>query len=155
MVTDLIQKLSISKPIYILGVSQGGFIGARMALLNPDIVQGLILISSSMYADTEETEKMGCPNIRKILEPWLKLISDKDHDNNPNIDFQVPSSFTDSLMKSLLDDHVPSETREFWLKVCIVIGTTSCIDTFFILKTILECQRHYTKMEHELCSISL
>jgi pimeloyl-ACP methyl ester carboxylesterase len=118
MVIDLIQKLSISKPIYILGVSQGGFIGARMALLNPDIVQGLILISSSMYADTEQTEKMGCPNIRKILDPWLKLLSDNDHDRN--IHFQVPSSFTDALMKSLLGDHVPPQTREFWLKVCIL-----------------------------------
>jgi pimeloyl-ACP methyl ester carboxylesterase len=47
----LLTKLGIDR-FYVLGTSQGGFIALRMALLEPQRIQGLILLGTSPYAET-------------------------------------------------------------------------------------------------------
>ncbi|CAF4192382.1 unnamed protein product, partial [Adineta steineri] len=54
MIIDVIKKLEIKGPIFIADLSQGDFIAARIVLLEPKLVQRLILMGTSMYAETDE-----------------------------------------------------------------------------------------------------
>jgi len=63
----LLTKLSIDR-FYVLGTSQGGFIALRMALLEPERIQGLILLGTSPYAESEQNKI----NIRRIRDKWCE-----------------------------------------------------------------------------------
>lgn len=65
---DIQDALNIAK-IYALGTSQGGFIVSRMAILRPDKILGIVPIGSSMFAETEDTRKLGCWNALEIFPP--------------------------------------------------------------------------------------
>lgn len=60
--------LNIAK-VYALGTSQGGFIVSRMAILRPEKILGIVPIGSSMFAETEDTRKLGCWNALKVFPP--------------------------------------------------------------------------------------
>lgn len=53
---------------YALGTSQGGFIVLRMALLEPQRVQGLILLGTTPYPETEHGKAI----IRRVRDKWCE-----------------------------------------------------------------------------------
>jgi pimeloyl-ACP methyl ester carboxylesterase len=63
----LLSKLGIDR-FYVLGTSQGGFIALRMALLEPQRIQGLILLGTTVYAQSEQGKIEG----RKKRDKWCE-----------------------------------------------------------------------------------
>jgi pimeloyl-ACP methyl ester carboxylesterase len=63
----LLTKLGIDR-FYVLGTSQGGFIALRMALLEPQRIQGLILLGTSPCAETQQNKI----NFRKLRDKWCE-----------------------------------------------------------------------------------
>jgi pimeloyl-ACP methyl ester carboxylesterase len=64
---QLLTKLGVDR-FYVLGTSQGGFIALRMALLEPDRIQGLILLGTSPSAETEQNKI----NFQKLRDKWCE-----------------------------------------------------------------------------------
>jgi pimeloyl-ACP methyl ester carboxylesterase len=63
----LLTKLGIDR-FYALGTSQGGFIAMRMALLEPHRIQGLILLGTSGFAESDH----GRIIVRRIRDKWCE-----------------------------------------------------------------------------------
>lgn len=63
----LLSALEITR-FYVLGTSQGGFIAMRIALLAPERVQGLVLLGTSAFAETQENKV----NFRRIRDKWCE-----------------------------------------------------------------------------------
>ena len=61
----LLTKLGIDR-FYVLGTSQGGFIALRMALLEPERIQGLILMGTSPYAESLHNKTI----FRALRDKW-------------------------------------------------------------------------------------
>ena len=59
----LIESL-IREPAFVIGHSEGGFIALELALVRPDLVRGLIVVSSASY-----TDEYG----RKLLAHWREV----------------------------------------------------------------------------------
>jgi len=57
---QVLDALSIKSPIFVLGTSQGGWITARMALLAPERITGIVPLGTSMDYESERTRKLGC-----------------------------------------------------------------------------------------------
>lgn len=59
---------------FALGTSQGGWIAARMALLAPDRIRGLLLLGTSMDCESADTRSRGAwdpvPFFQPFLEKW-------------------------------------------------------------------------------------
>jgi pimeloyl-ACP methyl ester carboxylesterase len=64
---ELLTKLGIDR-FYVLGTSQGGFIALRMALLEPQRIQGLILLGTTPYPETMESKM----KVRRIRDKWCE-----------------------------------------------------------------------------------
>src|SRR5215211_6385212 len=45
---------------FVLGTSQGGWIAARMAMLAPDTVKGIVPLGTSMDAESQRSRDLGC-----------------------------------------------------------------------------------------------
>jgi len=45
---------------FVLGTSQGGWVAARMALLAPDRIRGIVPLGTSMDAETPRSRELGC-----------------------------------------------------------------------------------------------
>lgn len=56
---QVMEALGIKKA-FVLGISQGGWITAGMALLAPEKIQGIIPIATSMDYESERTRNLGC-----------------------------------------------------------------------------------------------
>ncbi|RKH92440.1 alpha/beta fold hydrolase, partial [Corallococcus sp. AB038B] len=63
----LLTKLGIDH-FYVLGTSQGGFIALRMTLLEPQRIQGLILLGTSPYAESLHNKTV----IRTVRDKWCE-----------------------------------------------------------------------------------
>ncbi|KAJ4298802.1 hypothetical protein N0V88_003835 [Collariella sp. IMI 366227] len=57
---------------YCLGTSQGGWIVARMALLAPERVKGLVLLGTSMDGESVESRENGCWNAEGMLAEFYE-----------------------------------------------------------------------------------
>lgn len=94
---------------FVLGTSQGGWIAARMALLAPEVVRGIIPLGSSMDSETLQSRQLGCWDALEFCTPFIEAFADPVPD-----EWVVPEQFVDDTFDAALGGLSPDE-REFWL----------------------------------------
>ncbi|KAH6631345.1 Alpha/Beta hydrolase protein [Chaetomium tenue] len=71
MALQVMDKLGVDKA-FALGTSQGGWMVARMALLAPERIQGLVLLGTSMDYESADSRSKGCWDPKTLLEPFYE-----------------------------------------------------------------------------------
>ncbi|SEP54352.1 alpha/beta fold hydrolase [Amycolatopsis saalfeldensis] len=94
---------------FVLGTSQGGWMAARMALLAPDVVKGLLLLGTSMDFESPRSRDLGCWDAFAANSAVIDALAEPVGD-----DWVVPDFFVDAVLASGLGG-VPDDEREFWL----------------------------------------
>ncbi|KFZ23187.1 hypothetical protein V502_02339 [Pseudogymnoascus sp. VKM F-4520 (FW-2644)] len=97
---------------YALGTSQGGWIAARMALLAPERIKGIILIGSSMDYESPRSRELGCWDGPAACSGLVAL----NGDLTPAHDFEPGDAYYDFLMEIGFGKNVDKATRGFWAK---------------------------------------
>ena len=94
---------------FVLGTSQGGWIAARMAMLAPDTVKGIIPLGTSMDYESERSRSLGCWDGVEFCTPAIDALAEPVGD-----DWVIPTELVDAVLVEGLGDDVDSETRSFW-----------------------------------------
>ncbi|KAL4944193.1 hypothetical protein BDV06DRAFT_233786 [Aspergillus oleicola] len=107
---QVLEALGIKKA-FALGTSQGGWVVVMMALLRPDIIQGIMPLGTSLDSESERTRCLDCWDGAALLKPFIHSWS-VDH-STPN--FSPSDEFIAALISSGFN-HCSSETAAFWSK---------------------------------------
>jgi pimeloyl-ACP methyl ester carboxylesterase len=94
---------------FVLGTSQGGWIAARMAILAPGTVKGIIPLGTSMDFESERSRERGCWDGIEFCTPAIDALAEPVGD-----DWVIPTELVDAVLKEGLGDDVPPEERDFW-----------------------------------------
>ncbi|MEX1209616.1 MAG: alpha/beta hydrolase [Candidatus Nanopelagicales bacterium] len=94
---------------FVLGTSQGGWIAARMAMLAPDVIKGIIPLGTSMDNESQRSRDLGCWDGIGFCTPSIEQLSGAVDD-----DWVVPTEFVDAVLGAGLGDNVTDEERAFW-----------------------------------------
>ncbi|MFF7656736.1 alpha/beta fold hydrolase [Streptomyces sp. NPDC007983] len=94
---------------FVLGTSQGGWVAARMALLAPGVVRGLITLGTSMDFESPRSRDLGCWDGIGFNTPLVDALADPVGE-----DWVVPDEVVDAVLDTALGG-VSAEEREFWL----------------------------------------
>lgn len=106
---QVLEALGIKKA-FVLGTSQGGWITVRMALLRPDMIEGIIPLGTSLDNESERTRKLGCWNGPADLAPSIKAWTS----NEPVSDFEPGTDFSNFLIDIGFGKDCDKSTRQFW-----------------------------------------
>ncbi|KIX98659.1 uncharacterized protein Z520_05960 [Fonsecaea multimorphosa CBS 102226] len=109
MTLQALDKLGVEK-VFAAGTSQGGFIAARMALLAPERIQGIIAIGSSMDSESPRSRDLGCWDGPGATSGLVTLAGDL----TPAHDFEPGSGYCDFLMDIGFGKTVDQKTKDFW-----------------------------------------
>ena len=109
---QVLSELGITKA-FVLGTSQGGWITARMALLGPDVIEGIIPLGTSMDYESERTRTLGCwngpadlaPNIQKWTMHPTETASD---------DFEPGEEYSNFLIDIGFGKDCDQSVRQYW-----------------------------------------
>jgi pimeloyl-ACP methyl ester carboxylesterase len=93
---------------FVLGTSQGGWIAVRMALLGPDVVQGVIVLGSSMDFESPRSRELGCWDGITFCTPAIDALAEPVGDG-----WVIPVELVDAVLAEGLGE-VDEETRAFW-----------------------------------------
>jgi pimeloyl-ACP methyl ester carboxylesterase len=105
---QVLEKLGISSA-FALGTSQGGFIVARMALLEPDKIKGIIPCGVSFDYDSAESKRLGNWVVEDFCNPIIDSLADEV---GPN--WAPPDDYCNGLIDSSLGPKVSDAARSFW-----------------------------------------
>jgi pimeloyl-ACP methyl ester carboxylesterase len=94
---------------FILGTSQGGWIAARMAILAPGTVKGIIPLGTSMDVESQRSRELGCWDGIEFCTPAIDALAEPVGD-----DWVIPTELVDAVLKEGLGEGVPPEERTFW-----------------------------------------
>jgi len=94
---------------FVLGTSQGGWIAARMALLAPRTVKGIIPLGTSMDYESERSRDLGCWDGIAFCTPAIDALAGSVGD-----DWAVPVELVDAVLAEGFGEDVPPEERTFW-----------------------------------------
>ena len=94
---------------FVLGTSQGGWIAARMAILAPDIVKGIIPLGTSMDFESQRSRDLGCWDGIEFCTPAIDALAEPVGD-----DWVIPIELVDAVLKEGLGEDVPPDERTFW-----------------------------------------
>src|SRR4051812_31753878 len=94
---------------FVLGTSQGGWIAARMAILAPGTVKGIIPLGTSMDFESQRSRDLGCWDGIEFCTPAIDALAEPVPD-----DWVIPIELVDAVLKEGLGDDVPPEERAFW-----------------------------------------
>jgi pimeloyl-ACP methyl ester carboxylesterase len=94
---------------FVLGTSQGGWVAARMAMLAPDVVKGIIPLGTTMDYESQRSRDLGCWDGIEFCTPSIDALAEPVAD-----DWVVPGEFVDAVLGAGLGEHVPAEERAFW-----------------------------------------
>ncbi|QUH04010.1 alpha/beta hydrolase [Saccharopolyspora erythraea] len=94
---------------FVLGTSQGGWVAARMALLAPDVVKGLIPLGTSMDFESPRSRDLGCWDGIEFNTPTIDALADPVGE-----DWVVPDEFVDGVFNTAMGG-LTAEERAFWL----------------------------------------
>jgi pimeloyl-ACP methyl ester carboxylesterase len=94
---------------FVLGTSQGGWIAARMAILAPDIVKGILALGTSMDFESQRSRDLGCWDGIEFCTPAIDALAAPVGD-----DWVIPTELVDAVLKEGLGEDVPREERAFW-----------------------------------------
>ncbi|KAI2463719.1 putative alpha/beta hydrolase [Annulohypoxylon bovei var. microspora] len=103
------QGLGINKA-YALGTSQGGWIVARMALLAPERILGLIALGTSMDSESADSRTKGCWDPAPFATPFLQAWSS----STPTPDFVVGDDWIQPVLGLGLGSAATPAAMEFW-----------------------------------------
>ena len=104
---QLLEALGI-REAFVLGTSQGGWVAARMAVLAPDVVKGILPLGSSMDSESPRSRELGCWDGVAFCTPSIEALSAPVGD-----EWVVPEEFVDTVVASGLGE-VPEDERAFW-----------------------------------------
>ncbi len=105
---QVLDALGISEA-FVLGTSQGGWVAARMAMLAPDAVRGIIPLGTSMDYESRRSRDLGCWDGIEFCTPSIDALADAVGD-----DWVVPGEFVDAVLGAGLGEDVAPEERAFW-----------------------------------------
>ncbi|MDA0170116.1 alpha/beta hydrolase [Solirubrobacter taibaiensis] len=94
---------------FVLGTSQGGWIAARMAILAPDVVKGIIPLGTSMDFESQRSRDLGCWDGIAFCTPAIDALAAPVGD-----DWVIPTELVDAVLQEGLGDDVSAEERSFW-----------------------------------------
>ncbi|AEO67280.1 6acabc9c-fb0b-4ab4-bbc9-dc84dbd5645c [Thermothielavioides terrestris] len=109
MALQVLDKLGIDKA-FALGTSQGGWIVARMALLAPHRIQGLVLLGTSMDYESADSRSKGCWDPKTLLTPFY----DKWCSRTPTPDFVVDDVWCGMVGSIGFGSSGTPELLQFW-----------------------------------------
>lgn len=105
---QVLDRLGIPEA-FVLGTSQGGWVAARMALLAPDVVRGIIPLGTSMDFESARSRDLGCWDGIEFCTPSLDALAASVGD-----DWVVPDEFVDAVLGAGLGEDVSPDERAFW-----------------------------------------
>jgi pimeloyl-ACP methyl ester carboxylesterase len=94
---------------FALGTSQGGWIAARMAMLAPDRIRGIVPLGTSMDSESPRSREVGCWDGVGFLTPAIDALAEPVGD-----DWVIPVELVDAVLTEGLGEDVPAEERSFW-----------------------------------------
>lgn len=94
---------------FVLGTSQGGWVAARMAMLAPDAVRGIIPLGTSMDYESPRSRDLGCWDGIEFCTPAIDALAESVGD-----DWVVPGEFVDAVLAAGLGEDVAPDERAFW-----------------------------------------
>ncbi|KAG8168309.1 hypothetical protein KVR01_003998 [Diaporthe batatas] len=107
MALQVLDKLGVERA-YALGTSQGGWMVARMAILAPERIQGLLVLGTSMDYESQESRLKGCWDPVTMLSPFLEKWS------SPVEDFVVDDVWCGMVGSVGFGDHGTPDKAAFW-----------------------------------------
>ena len=102
-----LEALGISQA-FVLGTSQGGWTAARMAMLAPDVVQGILPLGTSMDYESQRSRDLGCWDGIAFCTPAIDALAEPVDD-----DWVIPTDLVDAVLQEGFGD-VPPDERSFW-----------------------------------------
>jgi pimeloyl-ACP methyl ester carboxylesterase len=93
----------------VLGTSQGGWIAARMAILAPKRVKGIIPLGTSMDFESQRSRDLGCWDGIGFCTPAIDALAERVGD-----DWVIPTELVDAVLQEGFGADVPLEERSFW-----------------------------------------
>ena len=105
---QVLDALGISEA-FVLGTSQGGWVAARMAMLAPDTVKGIVLLGTSMDDESQRSRDLGCWDGVAFCTPAIDALAAGVGD-----DWVIPDELVDAVLHEGLGDQVPPDERAFW-----------------------------------------
>lgn len=105
---QVLEALGVSEA-FVLGTSQGGWVAARMAMLAPDTVKGIIPLGTSMDFESQRSRDLGCWDGIEFCTPSIDALAESVGD-----DWVVPGEFVDAVLGAGLGEDVAPEERSFW-----------------------------------------
>ena len=94
---------------FVLGTSQGGWVAARMAMLAPDHVKGIIPLGTSMDYESPRSRELGCWDGIAFCTPSIDDLATRVGD-----DWVCPPEFVDAVLGAGFGPDVSPEERAFW-----------------------------------------
>lgn len=95
---------------FVLGTSQGGWIAARMAMLAPARIKGIMPLGTSMDFESARSQQLGCWNGVEFCTPAID-----GHAAPVGDDWTVAPEFVEALLPAGFGPDVPPDERAFWL----------------------------------------
>src|SRR3712207_5072842 len=105
---QVLDALGISEA-FVLGTSQGGWIAARMAMLPPRTVKGIIPLGTSMDFESQRSRDLGCWDGITFCTPAVDALAEPVGD-----DWAIPVELVDAVLAEGFGEDVPPEERTFW-----------------------------------------
>ncbi len=105
---QVLEALGIPKA-FVLGTSQGGWVAARMAMLAPGVVQGIVPLGTSMDFESQRSRDLGCWDGIEFCTPSIDGLAADVGD-----DWVVPTEFVDAVLEAGLGANVSPDERAFW-----------------------------------------
>ncbi|RAH86594.1 alpha/beta hydrolase [Aspergillus japonicus CBS 114.51] len=111
MALQVMEKLGIQKA-FALGTSQGGWVVARMALLAPDRILGILPLGTSMDYESADSRSKDCWDPVTLLTPFLEKWSSE----TPTPDFVVDDVWCGMVAGIGFGASATPETTDFWVQ---------------------------------------
>lgn len=105
---QVLEALGIGQA-FVLGTSQGGWVAARMAMLAPDVVRGIVPLGTSMDSESERSRELGCWDGIAFCTPAIDGLASPVGD-----DWVVDGDFVDAVLGAGFGDDVDPDERAFW-----------------------------------------
>ncbi len=105
---QVLRALGVSEA-FVLGTSQGGWVAARMAMLAPAAVKGIIPLGTSMDYESQRSRDLGCWDGIDFCTPSVDALAESVGD-----DWVVPGEFIDAVLGAGLGEDVAPDERSFW-----------------------------------------
>ncbi|MBI6566638.1 alpha/beta fold hydrolase [Pseudomonas synxantha] len=105
---QVLENLEI-RSAFALGTSQGGWIAARMALLAPTKINGIVLLGTSMDYESAESREIGCWNADQFCSPWISELAEQ-----VGTDWTLSDKYCNDLIDPAFGATVDAQMRSFW-----------------------------------------